>query len=174
MFRKELTVEERLKKYGHHIIGITLYHLFFIVLIILISLFQSSNDFASPVIDLFFVLFYLLTIWGVAKRKKIGVICGWILEILLVLSAVFNFMEGQKYGLLRFGVSGCIETICLPFVLFEFASALNDMEKSINEKRQKIVIPLVPLILVAFSIDCIIILKFMEWYMGTFLTNEYL
>lgn len=174
MFRKELTAEERLKKYGNQIIGIALFHLVSIILIKLVLWVQQSKDFASVLIDLFFVLFFLLTILGVVKRKRLGVICGWILEMLLILSAVFQFIESQQYGLIRFGISGCIETLCLPIILIEFASALSDIEKPTNEKRQKIVMPVLPLILVAFSIDCIIILKIMEWYLGTFLTNEYL
>lgn len=123
MSKKELTVEERLKKYGREIMGVAIIYLILEVLIIFMSGKELLGNTVAMVEYASLIVLFVLMIVGVAKRKSWGVICGWIFEAILVLGAVLGFFT--PYG----GVDliGLIVIIALPFDLVGFSKALKEM-----------------------------------------------
>ena len=121
MSKKELTVEERLKKYGSEIMGVAIIYLILEVFIIFMSGRELLENTVAMVEYASLIELFVLMIVGVAKRKSWGVICGWFFEVILVLGAILGFFYGGT------DLVGLIVIIALPFDLVGFSKALKEI-----------------------------------------------
>lgn len=169
MFKKELAVNDRLKIYGRQIIGIGIFHIILNVIEILILSHRLIDNLINLTINFVCILFFVLMIIGIVKKKKYGIICGWLLETLLIVSFFLSFQK--SYGVI--GITNYAEILCLPFALFGFSDALSDVGN--NETKKNFVMPVLPILSITFSIDCISLWILATWYMSTFIQcNDYI
>ena len=161
---KLLTVNEKIKKYGREIIGVGIIYLILELLTIFMDRKELLGNAIAIIEHVSIILLLIFMIIGVFKKKKLGVVCGWILEIVFVLHT-------------RPDLVGVIVTICLPFELIGFYKALKEMDDTKDENRNEInsnkIKPIGPLT-VAILVVVLIYLIISFTYMATFLNESYL
>lgn len=131
MSKKELTAEERIKKYGNKIVG---GGIFYLILKPIVMFLQTGTLFlntVSLIINLVLMVLVILMTVGVAKKKKLGIVAGWVFEALLLVILVFEAFLLMTFGFGLFGMTGfnlidLIITIWLPIELSGLSKALKN------------------------------------------------
>ena len=98
MSKKELTAEERIKKYGNKIVG---GGIFYLILKPIVMFLQTGTLFlntVSLIINLVLMVLVILMTVGVAKKKKLGIVAGWVFEALLLVILVFEAFLLMTFG----------------------------------------------------------------------------
>ena len=111
MSKKNLTVEERVKKYGNNIVGIG----FFYLVIEIIIAFINISTLLDPIN---FVLYVAL----LTKRKRYGISAAWLFEIYMLILLVLSF-----FGIASVDFIGLIVMIWLPSDIVRFSKALKEL-----------------------------------------------
>lgn len=170
---KLLTVNEKIKKYGREIIGVGIIYLILELLTIFMDRKELLGNAIAIIEHVSIILLLIFMIIGVFKKKKLGVVCGWILEIVFILASVLAFFVLHT----RPDLVGVIVIICLPFELIGFYKALKEMDDTKDENGNEInsnkIKPIGPLT-VAILVVVLIYLIISFTYMATFLNESYL
>ena len=124
MSKKELTVEERVKKHGTSIIGVGIIYIVFQAAGMFLNMTGLLADPVSLIINVALLIILILMSIGVFKRNKFGVLCGWIFETVLLLTFILSFL-GIGGGL---DIIGIIVAIWLPSDLSRLSKALKELK----------------------------------------------
>lgn len=124
MSKKEITADEKIKKHCKEIVFVGIIY----AVLQLWGIIKNGSDLlADPlslVLSVGVLVVLVLMCIGTLKRKKIGIISGWIFEVLLVLSLAIAIFT--KVG--SFGIIELIVLICMPFELVGYSKALKELK----------------------------------------------
>ncbi len=121
MSKKNLTVEERVKKYGNNIVGIG----FFYLVIEIIIAFINISTLLDPINFVLYVALLSLLfgmVLGITKRKRYGISAAWLFEIYMLILLVLSF-----FGIASVDFIGLIVMIWLPSDIVRFSKALKEL-----------------------------------------------
>ncbi len=171
--KKILNVNEKIKKYGREIIGVGSIYLILELLTIFMDRKELSGNTIAIIEHGSIILLLIFMIIGAFKKKKWGVICGYILEIVFIVASALGFFVLHT----RPDFVGIIVIICLPFELIGFYEALKELDDTKDENNNEInsnkIKPIGPLTITILIVILLYII--ISWiYMTTFLNESYL